>query len=146
MTWPRRATTAVNHGQRRCPTAMESVEIRVFTVAGRSTDEPDVVMQVYRRLSHDLSSPWGPTSAAVRVPRRYAARLAELIVEAAAGETTTGAAATAAAIDKMLTTSRAYRAEQKARGLTRDRRVELRLMLEAALAPRDGGADGEEGH
>jgi len=89
MTWPRRATTAVNHGQRRCPTAMESVEVRVFTVAGRTTDEPDVVLQVYRRLNHDLSSPWGPSSAAVRVPARYAPRLAELIIEAAAGETTT---------------------------------------------------------
>jgi hypothetical protein len=39
---------------------------------------------------------------------------------------------TAAAIDAMLVASRAYRTEQKARGRTRDRRVELRLMLEAA--------------
>jgi hypothetical protein len=143
MTWPRRATTAgIHNGYRRCPTAMESVEIRVFTVAGRTTDEPDVVLQVYRRLNHDLSSPWGPSSAAVRVPCRYARHLAELIIQAAAGETTTGAVVTAAAIDAMLAASRAYRAEQKARGLTRDRRVELRLMLEAALAPRNREVEG----
>ena len=70
---------------RRCPTGREDTELRVFTVAGRASDEPDIVVQAYRRLSLDLGAPWGPTSAAVRVPRRYAARLAELILKAAAG-------------------------------------------------------------
>ena len=86
---PAQMTAGTHAVPRRCPTAMECTEIRVFTVAGRTTDEPDVVLQVYRRLNHDLSSPWGPSSAAVRVPARYAPRLAELIIEAAAGETTT---------------------------------------------------------
>lgn len=67
---------------RRCPTGREDTELRVFTAAGRGSDEPDVVVQTYRCLSLDLGAPWGPTSAAVRVPRRYVARLAELILEA----------------------------------------------------------------
>jgi len=70
---------------RRCPTGREDTELRVFTAAGRASDEPDVVVQAYRRLSLDLGAPWGPTSAAVRLPRRYAERLAQLILEAAAG-------------------------------------------------------------
>jgi hypothetical protein len=90
MTWPRgRRLTAVNQtGRRRCPTGREDCELRIFLVEGR-TGEPDVCVQTYRRLSHDLGSPWGPSAAAIRVPARYAERLVELIIEAAAGETNT---------------------------------------------------------
>jgi hypothetical protein len=67
---------------RRCPTGREDCELRVFLVEGRA-GEPDVCLQVYRRVGHDLGAPWGPTAAAVRVPRRFARRLAELILAAA---------------------------------------------------------------
>jgi hypothetical protein len=63
---PAQTTADNNISRRRCPTALESVEVRVFTVAGRTTDEPDIVAQVYRRLNHDLNAPWGPSSAAIR--------------------------------------------------------------------------------
>jgi hypothetical protein len=70
---------------RRCPTGREDCELRVFPVEGRTSGEIELVVQVYRRLSLDLGAPWGPTAAAVRVPQHYAARLAELILEVAAG-------------------------------------------------------------
>ena len=68
---------------RRCPTAREDCELRIFPVAGRSAEEPDIVIQAYRRIGHDIAAPWGPTSAAVRLPARYAERLAELILQLA---------------------------------------------------------------
>jgi hypothetical protein len=69
---------------RRVPTNREDTEVRVFPVEGRAVGEPDIVVQVYQRVGHDLDAPWGPTAAAVRVPRRFATRLAELIIETAA--------------------------------------------------------------
>jgi hypothetical protein len=71
MTWP---------AYSRCPTDREDVEVRVRTVGA------DVVVQTYRPHGHDLAAPWWPTDAAVRVPRRYAARLAELILQGAAAK------------------------------------------------------------
>jgi hypothetical protein len=71
--------------QRRCPSGREDCEIRVFAIEGRSAGEPDLVLQTYRRVGHGLDAPWGPMGGAVRLPCRYAERLAEVILAAAAG-------------------------------------------------------------
>lgn len=72
---------------RRCPTAREGAEIRVFSVAGATAGEPDICIQVFRRIGHDIAAPMGPTAAAVRVPGRYVPRLIELLAEVAAEAT-----------------------------------------------------------
>ena len=74
---------------RRCPTRREDTEIRAFPIAGTTAGEPDICIQVFRRIGHDIAAPWGPTAAAVRVPGRYAERLIELIAEVAAEATAT---------------------------------------------------------
>jgi len=62
-------------------TGREGAEIRVLMIPGRTASTPELVLQTYRRVGHDLGAPMGPAGEPLRLSLAYVGRLIEVIQE-----------------------------------------------------------------
>jgi hypothetical protein len=63
----------------RCPTGREGTEVRLLLIPGRTASTPELVLQIYRRVGHDLGAPMGPAGDPIRLSLAFAGRLIEII-------------------------------------------------------------------